>query len=145
MDALAWRERLSSPSVERVRLDKWLWAARFFKTRSAATEAVSGGRVHVNGVRVKPAREVTIGDTVELTVQTQKRMVRVTALSGKRGPAAAAAKLYAETPESIEARELDAHQRRLTKPLGADLGERPSKRDRRRLEALRRGEQRRTW
>ena len=129
--------------MERVRIDKWLWAARFFKTRSAATEAVSGGRVHVNGVRVKPAREVTIGDTVELSVQTQKRTVRVTALSGKRGPAAAAAKLYAETPESVEARERDALQRRLTKPLGADLGERPSKRDRRRLEALRRGEQRR--
>ena len=129
--------------MERVRIDKWLWAARFFKTRSAATDAVSGGRVHVNGVRVKPARELTVGDTVELSLRTQKRTVRVTALSGKRGPAAVAATLYAETPESIEARERDARERRLTKPLGADLGERPSKRDRRRLEALRRGEQRR--
>ena len=130
--------------MEGARLDKWLWAARFFKTRSAATVAVSGGRVHLNGVRVKPAREVTVGDTVEVSVRTQKRTVRVTALSGKRGPAAAAAQLYEETPESIEARERDALQRRVAKPLGADLGERPSKRDRRRLEALRRGEQRRT-
>jgi ribosome-associated heat shock protein Hsp15 len=129
--------------VERVRIDKWLWAARFFKTRSAATQAVSGGRVHVNGVRVKPARELTTGDTVEVTVQTQKRTVRVTALSDKRGPATVAATLYAETQESVEARERDALQRRLAKPIGADLGERPSKRDRRRLEALRRGERRR--
>ena len=126
--------------MERVRVDKWLWAARFFKTRAAATETVLGGRVHVNGTRVKPAKELTIGDTVQLTLRAQKRTVRVTALSDKRGPASAAATLYEESPKSIAAREHDDLQRRLAKPLGADLGERPSKRDRRRLEALRRAE-----
>jgi ribosome-associated heat shock protein Hsp15 len=129
--------------VERVRVDKWLWAARFFKTRSAATEAVLGGRVHVNGTRVKPAKELGVGDTIELTLHAQKRTVHVTALSDRRGPAAAAATLYEETPESIAALEHEALERRFARPLGADLGERPSKRDRRRLEALRRAERRR--
>jgi ribosome-associated heat shock protein Hsp15 len=124
--------------MERVRVDKWLWAARFFKTRRVATEAVLGGRVHVNGLRVKPAKEVAAGDTVELTIRATKRTVCVTGVSDKRGPAAEAAALYAETPESISAREQDALQRRLAKPPGADLGARPTKLDRRRLEALRR-------
>jgi ribosome-associated heat shock protein Hsp15 len=127
-------------TMTRLRVDKWLWAARFFKTRTAASEAVLGGRVHLNGARVKPAREVAIGDTLELTLPSQKRSVKVTRLSDKRGPPAEAATLYVETPESIAAREKDALQRRYAKPLGADLGERPSKRDRRRLEALRRSE-----
>jgi ribosome-associated heat shock protein Hsp15 len=126
-----------------VRLDKWLWAARFFKTRGAATDAVLGGRVHVNGTRAKPAKELKVGDEVEVTLRAQRRTVRVTALSDKRGPAAAAALLYAETLESLAARERDALQRRLARPLGADLGERPSKRDRRRLEALRQAQRRR--
>jgi ribosome-associated heat shock protein Hsp15 len=130
--------------MERVRIDKWLWAARFFKTRSAATEAVVGGRVHVNGARVKAAKELSVGDVVELTIRTQKRTVRVTALSDRRGPAAVAATLYEETPESIRAPEQTALERRLARPLGADLGERPTKRDRRRLEALRRSQRRRT-
>lgn len=124
-------------------MDKWLWAARFFKTRSGATEAVLGGRVRVNDARVKPAKEIAVGDTVELTLHAAKRTLRVTGLADRRGSAGAASALYAETPESIAVRELDAQQRRLAKPLGADLGERPSKRDRRRLEALRRGRQRR--
>jgi ribosome-associated heat shock protein Hsp15 len=124
--------------VERVRVDKWLWAARFFKTRSAATGAVLGGRVHVNGARAKPAKELAVGDKVELTIHAQRRTVRVIALGDKRGPAAVAATLYTETPESISAREQDALERRAARPLGADLGERPSKRDRRRLDALRR-------
>jgi len=123
-----------------VRIDKWLWAARFFKTRSSATEAVRGGRVHVNGTRAKPAKELMTGDTVELTIHAQKRTVQVVALSDRRGPAAVAAALYAETQESISAREQDALARRLARPLGADLGERPRKRDRRRLDALRRAE-----
>jgi ribosome-associated heat shock protein Hsp15 len=110
-----------------------------FKTRSTAGEAVLGGRVHVNGARVKPAKELAVGDTLELTLRSGKRTVQVVGLSDKRGPAAAAAMLYAETPESIAAREREALQRRLAKPPGAELGERPSKRDRRRLQALRRG------
>ena len=126
--------------MERVRLDKWLWAARFFKTRGAATDAVLGGRVHVNDVRVKPARLLSVGDVVELTINSQRRTVQVTGLSEKRGPASVAATLYAETPESLRAREQEALERRLARPLGANLGERPSKRDRRRLEALRRAD-----
>src|SRR2546421_12468408 len=112
----------------RVRVDKWLWAARFFKTRSTATEALLGGRIHINGARAKPAKELTTGDMVELTIRAHKRTVQVTAVSDKRGPPAAAATLYVETPESINARERDTLERRLARPLGADLGERPSKR-----------------
>src|SRR5256885_7351847 len=90
---------------DQVRIDKWLWAARFFKTRGAATEAVLGGRVHVNGERVKPSKEVRIGDTVEVTVGVSRRMLEVADLADKRGPARIAATLYRETPESIAARE----------------------------------------
>lgn len=125
-----------------MRIDKWLWAARFHKTRSAATDAVLGGRVHINGTRVKPAKDVRPGDEIELTVGVVHRVVEVLALSDKRGPAAIAATLYRETPESIEARERAAAERRLARPLGADLGVRPTKLDRRRLEALRRGQRR---
>jgi ribosome-associated heat shock protein Hsp15 len=124
--------------MEQARVDKWLWAARFFKTRSAATTAVVGGRIHVNGARVKPSKEVRVGDTVEVTIRSVKRMVEVAGVSDKRGPAAAAAALYVEAPESISAREDAALDRRLTRPPGADLGARPTKLARRRLEAMRR-------
>ena len=129
--------------MEQVRVDKWLWAARFFKTRSAATEAVAGGRVHVNGARAKPAKEVHAGDTIEITIATVRRTVQVLGISDRRGPAPAAAALYAETPESVEARERQALERRQARPLGADLGARPTKLDRRRLDALRRAKQKR--
>jgi ribosome-associated heat shock protein Hsp15 len=125
-------------SVERVRIDKWLWAARFFKTRGAATEAVGGGHVQVNGARVKPAREVVVGDRLDVTRGEQRWVVVVTALADRRGPASVAATLYEETAESVAARERHAAERRLSKPLGADLGRRPTKQDRRRLDALRR-------
>ncbi|HEU0335486.1 MAG TPA: RNA-binding S4 domain-containing protein [Gaiellaceae bacterium] len=128
--------------MEHVRIDKWLWAARFFKTRAAATDAVAGGRVHVNGVRVKPAKEVRSGDMVEVTVGDVRRTVVVRDLADRRGPASAAATLYEETPESRAAREQRAAERRFARPLGADLGARPTKQDRRRLEALRRGQRR---
>jgi ribosome-associated heat shock protein Hsp15 len=129
--------------VETVRIDKWLWAARFFKTRGAASEAVLGGRVHVNSTRVKPSKDVRVGDTVEVTIRAIRRTVHVTGVSDKRRPASVAATLYEETPESIAAREQDALERRLARPPGADLGARPTKLDRRRLEALRRAERRR--
>jgi|SRR5579884_942186 len=126
-----------------MRLDKWLWAARFFKTRSLATEAVAGGRVHVNGARVKPARDVRVGETIEVTLGAGLvRTVVVEALADRRGPAAAAATLYTETPESIAARERALAERRAARPLGADLGARPTKLDRRRLDALRRAQRR---
>src|SRR5216117_677981 len=124
--------------MERVRIDKWLWAARFFKTRSAATEAVLAGRVHVNGARVKPSRELHVADMVEVTIGAVRRTLEVTGVADRRGPAAVAATLYAETPESVAAREQHARERRLARPPGADLGARPTKLDRRRLDALRR-------
>jgi len=128
--------------VDDVRIDKWLWAARFFKTRSAATTAVLGGRVHVNGERVKPAKVVRAGDTLELTIGTTRWTVIVTGVADRRGPASVAATLYDETPESRAARERDALERRLARPPGAELGERPTKLDRRRLDALRRSQRR---
>jgi ribosome-associated heat shock protein Hsp15 len=125
-----------------VRIDKWLWAARFFKTRSAATDAVAGGLVHVAGERIKPARDVRPGDIVEVRVGTVRRTVVVRALAERRGPASVAAGLYEETPESVAAREEQALLRRVAPPPGADLGARPTKQARRRLDALRRAQRR---
>jgi ribosome-associated heat shock protein Hsp15 len=129
--------------MERVRIDKWLWAARFFKTRTAATEAVAGGRVKVNGERAKPSREVAVGERLEIRRDEQRWTVDVRALADRRGPAAAARDLYEETPESAAAREQRRLEAKASRPLGADLGARPTKRDRRRLDALRRGQRRR--
>jgi len=126
-----------------VRIDKWLWAARLFKTRSLATEAVLGGRVHVNDQRVKPAKDVNVGDVVEVTIGPLRRTVHVTGVEERRGSAKVAATLYEETPESIAARERFVVERRLARPLGADLGPRPTKLARRRLDALRRAQRRR--
>ena len=130
--------------MDRVRVDKWLWAARFFKTRSAATEAVLGGHVQVNGARAKPAREVAAGDRVEVRVGQRRWTVVVTGLADRRGPASVAATLYEETAESLAERERHAAERRLSRPLGADLGARPTKQARRRLDALRRGQRKRS-
>jgi ribosome-associated heat shock protein Hsp15 len=126
-----------------VRVDKWLWAARFFKSRGAATEAVLGGHVQVNGARVKPARDVVVGDRLEITRSRERWTVVVTGLAGRRGPASVAATLYDETPESAEERKRRRDERRLARPLGADLSARPTKRDRRRLDALRRAQRHR--
>jgi ribosome-associated heat shock protein Hsp15 len=128
--------------VEQVRIDKWLWAARFFKTRSAATDAVAGGHVQVGGERVKPAKEVRVGDTLEIRRGEVRWTVLVTGIAERRGSAAAAAELYDETAESLAAREQQRSERRLARPLGADLGARPTKLARRRIEALRRGQRR---
>lgn len=97
-----------------------------------------GGRVHVGGARVKPSRELRTGETVEVSVGDVRRTVVVSALADRRGPASVAATLYDETPESLERRERLAAERRLTRPPGADLGARPTKQARRRLDALRR-------
>jgi ribosome-associated heat shock protein Hsp15 len=127
-------------AMESVRIDKWLWAARFFKTRALATEAVLGGRAHVNGERVKPAKAVRPADVVELRIGEMRWTVTVRAVAEKRGSARVAATLYEESAESIAERERTAAERRLSRPLGADLGgPRPTKQDRRRIDALRRG------
>ena len=124
-----------------MRIDKWLWAARFFKTRALATEAVVAGHVHMNSTRVKPAKEVRVGDELQIRIGPTEWTVHVLALADKRGPASVAQTLYEETPESREARDRQRLERRLAPPpLGADLGARPTKQDRRRLEALRRGQ-----
>ena len=126
--------------MDSVRVDKWLWAARFFKTRATATEAVLGGHVHVGGARVKPSRELRVGETVEIVQGRSRRTVVVTGLGVRRGPASVAATLYEETPESLEAREQLRLERQLTQPI---FGARPTKVERRRLEALRKAAQRR--
>lgn len=131
-----------NPPMEGVRIDKWLWAARFAKTRSAATELVLAGHVKVGGERVKPAREIRAGDELEIRLGPTRRTVVVTALADRRGSATVAATLYAETPESVEERERLASELRAARPLGSDLGARPTKHDRRRLDALRRGQRR---
>jgi ribosome-associated heat shock protein Hsp15 len=98
--------------VDSVRIDKWLWAARFYKTRSLATDAVLGGRVHVNGERAKPSKLVHAGDTIRLTIGTVQWTVVVTGVADRRGSATVAATLYTETVESRAAREPHAAERR---------------------------------
>jgi ribosome-associated heat shock protein Hsp15 len=122
-----------SRDESRVRIDKWLWAARFFKTRGLATEAVEGGKVHVNGERVKAARAVRLGDRLEVRRGPEVMEVVVLALSGQRGPAPAAQALYEETAPSQARREALAEQRRLLGPSAPVSRGRPDKRSRRRI------------
>ncbi|HNZ89598.1 MAG TPA: RNA-binding S4 domain-containing protein [Acidovorax sp.] len=120
---------------ETMRLDKWLWCARFYKTRSLATEEIGKGRVTVNGQPAKAARDLRCGDTVALRQGAVARTVRVRGLSGHRGPAPVAQLLYEETADSIAAREKSAEQRRLAPEPAATLQEgRPTKRDRRNID-----------
>lgn len=135
-----WENARMGAETPRVRIDKWLWAARFFKTRALASEAVQGGRVHVGGQRIKPARDVRIGETIEITRPGSAPMyVVVRAISAARGPATTAQGLYEETPESRVNRERDAEVRRMAPaPPGAGLSGRPTKRDRRRYDDARR-------
>ena len=123
------------PSTVPVRVDKWLWAARFFKNRTLAAEAVKGGKVELNGQRVKASKDVKPGDELTVTIGVVRRDVVVHGTADKRGSATIAATLYTETPESIARREAQALQRKMAPPLGADMGMRPTKRDRRRIES----------
>ncbi len=120
-----------------IRLDKWLWAARFFKTRAAAVQAISAGRVEVNGAPAKPSKLLALGDRLRVRKPPFAFLVRVLLLSERRGPAKQAAMLYEEDPEGKAARERLAHQLR-TAPTPSYEGKgRPTKRDRRELERLR--------
>jgi ribosome-associated heat shock protein Hsp15 len=126
--------------MERQRIDKWLWAARFYKTRSLASEDLDLGRVAVNGQTAKPAREVKVGDTVAIRRDAAVRTVVVHGLSGVRGPAPVAQTLYAETPESLATRERLAQARRDAPEPALSIAQgRPTKRERRELEQTRRG------
>jgi len=124
-----------APATDKIRLDKWLWAARFFKTRSLAGDEIDKGRVKVNGQVAKASREPRIGDLVELRSGFDTRTVVVRALGDTRGPAPQAALLYEETTESLLARSEAAQRRRLAPEPAMSLTQgRPTKRDRRQLQ-----------
>jgi len=126
---------MSTPTApDSVRLDKWLWAARFFKTRSLATDAVDGGKVRLNGERVKPARAVKPGDRLDIDNGSTEWEVVVRNLADKRGSASVAQTLYAETEESIARRQAKAEQRKYFREPSEAIKGRPTKRDRRQLD-----------
>jgi len=127
------------PSTAPVRLDRWLWAARFFKTRALAAVAIDGGKVHVNGDRVKRARLIRAGDRLEIRLPPYQHVVVVRSLSERRGPAREAARLYEETSDSVAERARVAFQLKAAHALFVPDSERPTKRDRRRLERFKRG------
>ncbi|HEB94034.1 MAG TPA: RNA-binding S4 domain-containing protein [Gammaproteobacteria bacterium] len=116
---------------KKVRLDKWLWAARFFKTRGLATEAIKGGKIELNGSRAKPSRELKVGDELQIRQGFEEKAVIVRNLSDRRGPAAVARQLYEETVESIAQREKATEQRRLANAHREPGQGRPTKRARR--------------
>ena len=122
---------------DRIRLDKWLWAARFFKTRALAGAAVSGGKVHLDGHRVKPSRGVRLDDCYQIHRGADRIEVIVTGLSGRRGSAADAAILYRETEASVERRERDREQHRLAALQRPHSPKRPDKKQRRKIRRFR--------
>jgi ribosome-associated heat shock protein Hsp15 len=121
--------------AERLRVDRWLWAARLLKTRALAAEAVKSGRVKVNGVAAKPSKEVGAGDLLELRTGPVRMEVLVRGVAPRRGPAAEAALLYEESEASRDARRRHAEERRLAPQSGGEGG-RPTKRDRRLIEKV---------
>ena len=126
--------------MDKIRIDKWLWAARFYKTRSLATDEINKGRIEVNQQTAKPSREVKTGDTVAIRREGLVRTVTVMGLSDVRGSAPVAQALYADTPESIQAKDAYVQQRRFAKEpaLSIEHG-RPTKRDRRELQQAQHG------
>lgn len=120
-----------------MRLDKWLWAARFFKTRARAVEAINGGRVHVNGARVRPARAIQVGDELDITRDTSRFHVTVNGLNNQRRPATEARLLYQESEQSIRAREEERELRRLNNASVHRPSRRPNKRERRQIDKWR--------
>jgi ribosome-associated heat shock protein Hsp15 len=127
---------ISTDPGARTRIDKWLWAARFFKTRSMAADAVEKGRVRIGGAAVKPAKDVRVGDLVTIEIERVVWEVRVLGICEVRGPASVAQTLYAETPESQAKLAAQAEQRRTHPEPAAELHGRPTKRDRRIIDKL---------
>ena len=121
-------------AIDTVRIDKWLWAARFFKTRTLATDAVDGGKVRLNGERVKPARGVRVGDLLDIDNGATVWEVAVRDLSEVRGSATIAQALYAETEASVAKRQREAEQRKYFSEPATAIKGRPTKRDRRQLD-----------
>lgn len=124
--------------LSRHRLDTWLWCARLYKTRSLAAEAVTGGKVKVNGERAKPAHGVRIGDSLTLTLDDRKMDIGVRGLPTRRGPAREAQAAYAESPDSVAQAEKTREQRRLAALVRPQPATRPDKRERRQMNKLRR-------
>jgi len=122
--------------MERLRIDKWLWAARFFKTRSIAKTAIEGGKVHIDGQRVKVSREIGVGDIVVVKQGWDEKEIEVMALSDRRGPASEAQQLYVETERSIARRAKEAEARKAAGAM-ARPAQRPGKHERKALERLR--------
>ena len=116
-----------------LRIDKWLWCARFFKTRSLATQAIHGGHVKLNGYTVKPARDLRVGDLLDIAIGDVKWTIAVCGLNEQRRPASEAQQLYAETPESSARREAAKDARKLAPSPGSDLRGRPTKKARRQI------------
>ena len=123
--------------MDRLRVDKWLWAARFFKTRSIAKTAIEGGRVHLEGQRVKVSREISVGEVLVIKQGWDEKEVVVRALSAQRGPAPIARELYEETANSIEKREREAQARKAAGGAVARPAQKPGKHQRKALERLR--------
>ena len=125
--------------LETIRIDKWLWCVRLFKTRALARQAISAGHVRLNGVRVKPARPVSIGDALDITTPVSPRSFIVKGLLRRRGPAAEAKKMYEESAASIERWNKAVEERRLQRVASPHPERRPDKRDRRRIIRFTRG------
>jgi ribosome-associated heat shock protein Hsp15 len=130
-------ESTSSDETAKVRLDKWLWAARFYKTRGLAVDAIEGGKIDVNGERSKRAKLVHVGDRIQIRMGPFEHIITVKGVSERRGPASVATQLYDEDPESIKQRALmAAHVKAMNANTGYDAG-RPTKKDRRDIRRLR--------
>jgi ribosome-associated heat shock protein Hsp15 len=127
--------------AERMRLDKWLWAARFFKTRQLAIDAINGGKVHLNGQRAKPGKDITVGAKLSINKDQYTWDITVAVLSAQRRPAPEAALLYEETPESLAKRQAEVARRREEKEFGIQPESRPNKRERRLIHRFKRAEE----
>jgi ribosome-associated heat shock protein Hsp15 len=128
--------KISTEPGARLRIDKWLWAARFFKTRSLASDAVEKGRARINGANVKPSKDVRVGDIVEIDIDRLIWQVVVLGICDVRGPATVAQTLYAETQDGREKRQAETERRKTYREPAAGLQGRPTKRDRRTIDKI---------